>query len=528
MGKLPILQFLWAMSASRRLLSTVSPASAAAVPAAVESSSAVLAEEEEEGMQEKKNRERGKHLYRWLSELGGAPEGAVSRTLDKWVREGRPVSAMDLIKHVKGLRKYRRYEHALEVMDWMVNIKGMKISYGDHAIRLYLIAKVKGVKSAEDYFTNLPESAKNQLTYGALLSCYCSEKMEDDAVTLYEKMKELKLVSGTLVHNHLMTLYTKLGQPEKVPTILEEMKANNVAPDNVTYCILMNSYASLNDIESVERVINQLEDTGEVLPHWSSYSTLASIYNSAGLFEKSESALKKLEQLIDGSDKEPFHFLVSLYAGAGNLQEVHRVWKSLKATFTKQTNIGYLIMLQALNKLDDIDGLKACYEEWESVFTFYDARLTNFAIGAHLRHGMVEEAESLVRKAKEKGGAYDFRTCDMFMDYYLKNNEIAAALNWLEAAVQIAKEAEWKLDDEKVEMFMKYYGKGKCVDGAEKFCKALEGLGSLGAGAYESLLRTYVASGRRGDPSLRRRIEEDKVELVPTIQDLLDVVCGSK
>ncbi|KAJ6821959.1 pentatricopeptide repeat-containing protein-like, mitochondrial [Iris pallida] len=398
-------------------------------------------------------------------------------------------------------------------MDWMVNIMGMKISYGGHAIHLYLIAKAKGVQSAEDYFTNLPESEKKQEIYCALLSCYCSEKMVDKAATLYKKMKELKLVSGTLVHNQLMMLYMKLGQPEKVPTILEEMKATNVAPDNFTYRVLMNSYASLNDIESVERVINQVEGAGKVITHWSDYSTLAGIYNSAGLFEKSESALKKLEQLIDGSDREPFHFLISLYAGAGNLQEVHRVWKSLKTTFTKQTNMSYLNMLRALNKLDDMDGLKTCYKEWESVSTSYDERLTTLAIGAHLRHGMVVEAESLGRKTKEKGGAYAFGTCDMFMDYYLKNNEITAALNWLEAAVQIAKEAEWKLDDEKIQMFMNYYEKEKCVDGAEKFCKLLEGLGCLGVGAYESLLRTYVASRRRGDPSLCRRIKEGKVEL---------------
>ncbi|KAJ6795540.1 pentatricopeptide repeat-containing protein, mitochondrial-like [Iris pallida] len=514
-AKFPIRQLSWAISASRRLLPTAY------------SSAAVAAAEEEEATK-KSREESGKHLYRRLSELGGAPEGAVSRTLNKWVREGRPVRAMELMKHVKDLRKYRRYKHALEIMDWMVNIKGMNMSYTNHAIRLDLIAKVKGVESAEDYFANLPESAKNQRTYGALFNCYCSEKMEDKVITLYQNMKELNLVCNTLVHNNLMSLYMKLGKPEKVPTVLEQMKTNNVAPDNMTYCILMNSYASLNDIESVEGVIQQVEEGGEVIPHWSTYSTLAGIYNSARLFKKSESALKKLEELIDSRDREPFHFLMSLYAGAGNLQEVHRVWKSLKTTFTKQTNMSYLTMLQALNKLDDIDGLKACYKEWESVFAFYDVKLTNLAIGAHLRHGMVEEAESLSRKAREKGGAYDFRTCDLFMDYYLKNDEIRAALNWLEAAVQIVKEAdEWKLDGDKIKLFMNYYEKEKDVDRAEKFCKVLESLNCLGVEAYESLLRTYVASDRK-DSSLRERIKEDKIELVPTIQNLLDAVCGSK
>ncbi|KAJ6807712.1 pentatricopeptide repeat-containing protein-like, mitochondrial [Iris pallida] len=543
MGKLPIRL----ISASRRLLSTASPAAveSSSLPPPSEVAAAAKDGKKKEKKKKKNNKKQkekkegeeenresgrggGKPLYRRLSELGGAAEGAVSRTLNKWVKEGRPVKVMDLVNHVKDLRKYRRYKHALEMMDWMVNTRGMNMSWTNHAIRLDLIAKVRGIESAEDYFCSLPETAKNQRTYGALLNCYCLEKMVDKATALYQKMKELNLASNTLVYNNLMALYMKLEQPEKVPALVEEMKANNIAPDNMTNCILMNSYAKLNDIESVEGVIHQMEDSEEVIPHWTAYSTLAGIYNSAGLFKKTESALKKLEGLLDGRERDPFHFLISLYAGAGNLEEVHRVWESLKKAFKKQTNMSYLTMLQALNKLNDFDGFKACYKEWESVLVTYDPRLTNLAIGAHLRNDMVEEAESLSRRATEKGGGPDFRTCDLFMDYYLKKDEMSSALGWLETATRMVKEGgEWKLDGDKIQMFMKYYEKEKDVDGAEAFCKVLKTLDCLGLKAYELLLRTYAASGRR-ERSLRRRVEEDEIKPTPKIQKLLDIVCGKK
>lgn len=54
-------------------------------------------------------------LYRRLSALGRAPEGSVTRTLDKWVKEGRSVCTDELVRYVKELRKYKRHAHALEV-----------------------------------------------------------------------------------------------------------------------------------------------------------------------------------------------------------------------------------------------------------------------------------------------------------------------------------------------------------------------------------------------------------------------------
>nr|CAD1828567.1 unnamed protein product [Ananas comosus var. bracteatus] len=420
-----------------------------------------------------------KPLYRRLSALGGAPEGSVAKTLNKWVREGRSVRAVELMKYVKELRKYKRHKHALELMDWMVKTRGMNMSYTNHAIRLDLIYKVRGIESAEEYFSALPEAAKNARTYGALLNCYCTAKMEEKATSLYRKMDELSLASSTLVHNNLMSLYTKLGHPEKVLGQFQAMKAKNIAPDNLTCCILMTSYASADDIASVEGVIKEMEEEESVTLHWSAYSTLAGIYISSGLLSKAEAALKKLEGLIGSREREPFHFLMSLYAGTGNLGEVNRVWSSLKAQFTKITNTGYLIMLQALNKLDDAEGMKEIYKEWESIYVTHDVKLTNLMIGAFLRSDSTEEAEAIWARASEKGAVFDFRTCELFIDHYLKRSETGPALKWLEMAISLAKGDEWKLDNEKVNKYLSCFEEAKDAEGAEKFLKCLKRSGSV-------------------------------------------------
>lgn len=77
------------------------------------SAAAVLPAEAAAATADKKNT---KPLYRRLSALGVAPPGSVTRTVNKWLREGRSVTVGQLMKYVKELRKYQRYGHALEVI----------------------------------------------------------------------------------------------------------------------------------------------------------------------------------------------------------------------------------------------------------------------------------------------------------------------------------------------------------------------------------------------------------------------------
>ncbi|XP_065031471.1 pentatricopeptide repeat-containing protein At4g01990, mitochondrial-like [Musa acuminata AAA Group] len=518
MAKSPMRPLLWAMAAARRRLFT---ASAASSPSPSPSSSSAEARASEVG-----ERKESKPLYRRLSALGRAPAGSVTKTLNKWLREGRTVTATQLMKYVKELRKYNRYSHALELMEWMSGTRGMNISYTNHAIRLDLISKVKGTESAEEYFSQLPEPAKNERTYGSLLNCYCSGKNADKAISLYNHMKDRNIASSTLVHNNLMSLYMKLGQPENAITQFQEMKSKNIVPDNLTCCILMNCYASLNDIVSVESVIKEMEEGGEVTLQWSAYSTLAAIYSSAGMATKAESALKQLEGLVDKRDWMPFHFLISLYAGIGKLGEVKRIWMSLKEVYSNPINMSYLKMLQALSKLDDIHGLKLLYEEWESGYTAYDLRLTNLMIGTYLKKDMIREAESIWQKASERGAVPDFWTCDRFLDYSLKNKDTGLALRWLETATSMVKQDEWKLNEDKVDAFLKAFEEAKDVEGLEEFSKSLRRLKCLDLNAYEALLRTYLAAGKK-NPSLHRRIKDDKIKISSETKKLLQWVCAT-
>ncbi|XP_043708854.1 pentatricopeptide repeat-containing protein At1g02370, mitochondrial-like isoform X2 [Telopea speciosissima] len=411
----------------------------------------------------------------------------------------------------------------VQLIEWMEK-RGINLSHSDYAVHIDLLSKVKGIASAENYFNNLLPPAKNHLTYGALLNCYCKSKMTEEALALFEKMSELNFASTSLNYNNIISLHMRLGKPEKAILLVQEMKEKNIQLDTFTYNILMQSYASLKDIEGVQRVLVEIETEGGDKCDWSTYSNLANIYVEAGLFEKAELALKEVEKKMKPRDLMAYHFLISLYAATSNLAEIKRVWCSFKSAFSKTNNMTYLVMLQALSRLDDFDGLKKYFEEWEAGCSIYDMRLANVMVSAYLRRDMVKEAELICQGAIDRGSAPNFRTLELFMDFFLKVRQIDLALRYMEAAVSKVKENEWLPRRERVSNFLEYFEKERDVDGAEEFCRLLKKVNCLDSVAYHLLLRVYVAAGK-SEPEMHRRIEADEIKMSSEIEHLLETIC---
>lgn len=462
-------------------------------------------------------RRRGREgrLYRRLSELG-LTGGTAGQALNQYIREGKIVKKYELLRCIKELRKYGSYKHALQIMEWM-EMRNINFAFRDYATRLDLTSKARGIAEAENYFSGLSQYAKNQCTYGALLNCYCKEKMTDKALALFKKMDEMNIASTSVAFNNLMSLYMRLGQPEKVPPLIEEMRHRNIPLDTFSYNILMHSYSCLNDIEAVERVFEGITEENEKECDWTTFSNLAAVYVKYGLNEKAESALKKLEEEMGPRSRYAYHCLISLYAGTSNLDEVHRVWNSLKSGFPKTTNVSYRVMLHALDRLNDINGLKRCFEEWESSYSSYDIRLANVAISAYLKNDMIVEAESVLDEAIKRSEGPFFKAWDMFMMFFLKQHRVDSALKYMEAALGHPK-------SESVDKVLKYFEEEKNVDGVEELCKMLKKVNHLDSKAYDSLLRTYIAAGKSA-PDMRMRIEADGIKVNSEFENLLETVC---
>ncbi|KAE9446677.1 hypothetical protein C3L33_21442, partial [Rhododendron williamsianum] len=335
------------------------------------------------------NKGKEESLLRNISALATTDgSGNVADTLYKWVKQGsNNVKTFDIIRCVNDLRETKKYQRALQLCELMEKVKN-QMNNADQAVRIDLLAKIEGLASAEEYFNNLEESSKNPKTYGALLGWYCREKMIDEATDLFEIMKGLSFTSACNYNN---MIYNKL----------------------------LRGFASLKDCDAADGVLERM-GKDKVLPDWLTYAILASIYVEAGLIDKANAALQKLEDMENVRDCKAFDSLIELYARMSDLSGVNRAWESLKksASPEKPGTDSYLVMLSALLKLDDADSLDKCFSEWESGCPTYDVRICNVILESYLKRNMIKRAVAFYGNLEWSGAAPNLKTRVLVANYF--------------------------------------------------------------------------------------------------------------
>ncbi|XP_073525906.1 uncharacterized protein [Phyllobates terribilis] len=373
---------------------------------------------------------RWKDIYNkvWLLENSG---NGISGVLNQCEIDGKTFEKHELFVFVKNLRKFRRYNYALEVFDWMSNRPERfdLFNSSDMAVKLDLIAKVHGISSAEDFFTRIPDDKKERRLYGALLNAYVEANSKERAEVLMDKMRKEGLASFPLSFNRMMTMYMKLKEYNKVEEIVSDMKRCKIRLDLYSYNIWLYARGSQGSIIGLEEVFQELEQNQYVFPDWTTFSSMATLYLSLGKLEKAKACMKSLEEKLDGENRSPYHYLLNLYGRVGEKEEVYRVWNMYKSKFEMMTNWGYHSMVHSLVQVGDIEGAEHFYNEWFTVKSAYDARISNILLQWYVKEGLFEKVESFFAHMEQGGGKMIASTWEILAEYHIKQRRVSDALN---------------------------------------------------------------------------------------------------
>lgn len=414
-----------------------------------------------------------------------------AEVLNRWENEGKTLTKWELSRVVKELRKYKKFRRALEVYDWINNRpERFRVSESDAAIQLDLIAKVRGFSSAEVFFLSLEDQLKNKRTYGALLNVYVYSRSKEKAESLFDTMRSKGYVVHPLPFNVMMTLYMNVKEYDKVDMLVSEMMEKKIQLDIYTYNIWLSSCGSQGSIEKMEQVFEQMEKDPTIIPNWSTFSTMASMYIRMDQTEKAEECLRNVENRIKGRDRIPFHYLLSLYGRIGNKDEVYRVWNTYKSVFPKNTpNLGYHAVISSLVKVHDIAGAEKLYKEWVSVKLSYDPRVGNLLLDWYVEAGDMQKALSFFKKMKEDGGFPNSNTWEILSEGYIADKRISEALSCLKEAFMVANDSRsWRPKPLNLSAFIELCQEQGDMESAESLTELLKLSKFSKYKAYESFI----------------------------------------
>ncbi|KAJ7950750.1 putative Pentatricopeptide repeat-containing protein [Quillaja saponaria] len=416
------------------------------------------------------------------------PELGSANVLNQWENEGKTLTKWDLCRVVKELRKYNRHERALEVYDWMNN-RGERFRFiaSDAAIQLDLIAKVRGVVSAEEYFLRLDDKLKDKRTYGALLNAYVRVRMKERAESLLVKMRSKGYATHSLPFNVMMTLYMNLKEYDKVDLMVSEMMEKNQQLDIYSYNIWLSSCGSQGSTNKMEQVFEQMKRDSTIIPNWTTFSTMATMYIKMGQFEKAEECLREVESRIKGRDRIAYHYLLSLYGSVGRKEEVYRVWNTYKSNFPSIPNLGYHAIISSLVRMDDIEGAEKLYEEWHSVRSSYDPRLGNLLIGWYVKRRNMDKAQNLLHNMIEVGGKPNSTTWETLAEGHIGEKRLSEALSCFKEAFVAEGSKSWRPKPVNVSSFFNLCEEGDMASN-EVLIELLRQSGYLKNEAYASLV----------------------------------------
>uniref|UniRef100_A0A2P2JQH8 Uncharacterized protein MANES_12G084500 n=1 Tax=Rhizophora mucronata TaxID=61149 RepID=A0A2P2JQH8_RHIMU len=376
----------------------------------------------------------------------GDPNSSVVSVLEEWLDQGNRVNQSGLQLIIKLLRKSRRYTHALQLSDWMIDQKAYNPSTGDFAVQLDLILRIHGIEHTEKYFNRIPESLRTFQIYGPLLHSCAGHRGLEKAEATMQKIRDLGFLKGPVSYNIMLKLCSQMRKYEELSSVVQEMEEKCIGWDTITYNNRLHAYAATSNVEKMEKLLMKIEADRSFSMDWHAYAVVAHCYLKGGLIEKAQSMLKKSEQLMRGKSGKPAKIgcehLLSLYAAVGKKDEVYRIWnwyKSLGRFF----NSSYLSMMSALVKLDDLTGAEKIWKEWESGRSSFDIRIPNLMISAYSRKGLWPKAEEHLNKIIESGMEPQATTWDRLATGYYLGDQMEKAVQTIKKAIFSSKKPQW-------------------------------------------------------------------------------------
>lgn len=275
----------------------------------------------------------------------------------------------------------------------------------------------------------------------------------------------------------------------------------------------MNSLAELSKVTEAEMVYREMVNDKNVEVGWSTLSTLANIYIKAGLVDKAFLALENAEKKLSTNNRLGYLFLITQHSSLKNKEGVRRLWKVSKGVGGRITCANYICILSCLVKVGDLIEAERVFMEWESnCRRTYDIRVSNVLLGAYVRNGLINKAESLHLHTLERGGCPNYKTWEILMEGWVKSQKMDKAIIAVKQAFSMLNNCKWRPSHGILVAIAEYLEKHRKFEDANHYIQAIHHLGLASLPLYKIILRMHLHA-RRTAPDILKMMDKDKIEM---------------
>ncbi|XP_074309177.1 pentatricopeptide repeat-containing protein At2g20710, mitochondrial-like [Silene latifolia] len=372
------------------------------------------------------------------------PSVSIFPILDQWVQQGHQLSPAKLDSLATRFRNLKRFEHALQISEWMNEKHSSNLSPRHRANHIELLYTVRGPDQAEKYLDDLPPIWKSPRVYSSLLQCYAEARCLKKAEILMEKMKKFGFAKDNKYpYSIMLKLYFQLRLYDNAAPLLEEMDKKGFILDSSTYRIQLAAYSTTGKVKEMNMVLRKMQADPKHKMTASDYITFASGYLNAGSVEKSLKLLKVAEDLATGKDKRVVVLcLITLYARAKLKEEVSRLWDIYKSSWSAYSKSqAFHVMVNSHVKLDDFETAEKIIDEWAESFSGNapsDMRIIDPLVHAYGNNGEFDKAEELINKIRERFAIEPKRStlCAIVLGYLI-HNRMEDAVKTIDKALKL-------------------------------------------------------------------------------------------
>ncbi|KAL3517356.1 hypothetical protein ACH5RR_019945 [Cinchona calisaya] len=302
-----------------------------------------------------------------------------------------------------------------------------------------ILGRLGKVDLAKKVFDNaISEGYGNTVyAYSSLISAYAKSGYCNEAITIFETMKDLNLKPNLVTYNALIDACGKGGADfKRASEIFDEMLTNGVQPDRITYNSLLAvcSGAALWDAarclfnEMLYRGIHQdiytyntlldaacngghLDAAFEIMsempvknvyPNQVTYSTMIRGCAKAGKLDRALNLFDEMKYAGMKLDRVSYNTLLAIYANLGRFEEAFTVAEEMESMGIKKDVVTYNALLDGFGKQGMYDKVKELFTKMKAENLSPNLLTYSTLISVYSKGGLYREAMQVYKEFKRQ------------------------------------------------------------------------------------------------------------------------------